>query len=68
MDRYSEMEMTKIARAEFKRGRKLAISEFKEKLKENWRIKARKMEIMSGEVAIFELEDVLEKTAQEITE
>ena len=68
MDRYSEMEMTKIARAEFKRGRKLAISEFKEKLKENWRIKARKMEIMSGEVAIFELEDVLDKTAQEIKE
>ena len=32
MDRYSEMEMTKIARAEFKRGRKLAISEFKEKV------------------------------------
>jgi len=47
-----------------KEGRIQAISEFKEQLKANWRIKARKMEIMSGEVAIYELENVLEKTEE----
>jgi len=35
--------------------------EFIKKLKENWRKKCNKMEIMSGDVAIFELESELDK-------
>ena len=40
--------------------------EFVEKLKEKWRIKSREMELMSGEVAIFELESEIDKLAGEI--
>ena len=39
--------------------------EFIELLKENWRKKARKMEIMNGEVAIFELENEIDKIISE---
>ena len=37
------------------------IKEFQKELKEEWRLKARRMEIMSGEVAIYELECLLEE-------
>jgi len=37
------------------------VKEAVERLKEEWRIKCRKMEIMSGEVAIFELEQLIKE-------
>jgi len=43
--------------------RDYAVKEFIKKLKENWRKKCNKMEIMSGDVAIFELESELDKLA-----
>ena len=36
-------------------------SKFIKQLKKDWRLKARRMEIMSGEVAIFELESLIDK-------
>jgi hypothetical protein len=36
---------------------------FIKKLKEEWRIKSRRMEIMSGDVAIYELEQILSELA-----
>jgi hypothetical protein len=42
------------------------IKEFKEKLKKNWKVKARRMNIMSEEVAIYELKNEIDKTAEEI--
>lgn len=37
------------------------VEEFIRLLKEDWRVKARRMEIMSGEVVIYELECLLDK-------
>ena len=42
------------------------LDDFEKKLKVEWRAKCRRMNIMSGEVAIFELEGLIQKTRKEI--
>jgi transcription initiation factor IIE alpha subunit len=52
--------------SKIKEAKEKVIKEFKEKLKENWKVKARRMNIMSEEVAIYELKNEIDKTAEEI--
>lgn len=42
------------------------LKEFVEELKKEWRKKCKRMEIMSGEVAIYELERLLEEEFGEL--